>query len=116
MIRAKAVLMPHYKCEACKTRLYSAGSPAELLSELCPDCGSLLKPVERSSEVIGFRSITSRAEVADSESPKTNGPITEPVNKSVPPRAATLAEGEPYVEPWLDEGDSYPAEAIALAL
>jgi hypothetical protein len=52
--------MPHSKCVACKTRLYSSGAPAEMVGELCPDCGGLLEPVGRLVEVVGFRRITQR--------------------------------------------------------
>ena len=54
--------MPHSKCVACKTRLYSAGAPAEMVGELCPGCGGLLEPVGSLVEVVGFRRITRRAD------------------------------------------------------
>ena len=54
--------MPHSKCVACKTRLYSSGAPAEMVGELCPGCGGLLEPVGSLVEVIGFRRITRRPE------------------------------------------------------
>src|SRR5215210_2539040 len=56
----KRHLMPHSKCMACKTRLYSTGAPAEMVGELCPDCGGLLEPVGSLVEVVGFRRITQR--------------------------------------------------------
>lgn len=55
--------MPHSKCVACKTRLYSSGAPAEMVGELCPSCGSLLEPVKSLVEVLGYRRITRRADV-----------------------------------------------------
>jgi hypothetical protein len=57
--------MPHSKCVACKTRLYSAGAPAEMVGELCPSCGGLLEPVGSLTEVVGFRRITRRPDVLD---------------------------------------------------
>src|SRR5215211_8013647 len=51
----KRLLMPHSKCVACKTRLYSSGAPAEMVGELCPSCGGLLEPVGSLVEVVGFR-------------------------------------------------------------
>jgi hypothetical protein len=54
--------MPHSKCVACKTRLYSSGAPAEMVGELCPGCGGLLEPVGSLVEVVGFRRITRRAD------------------------------------------------------
>ena len=55
--------MPHSKCVACKTRLYSSGAPAEMVGELCPGCGGLLEPVKSLVEVVGYRRITRRADV-----------------------------------------------------
>ena len=52
--------MPHSKCVACKTRLYSSGAPAEMVGELCPGCGGLLEPVGSLVEVVGYRQITQR--------------------------------------------------------
>ena len=54
--------MPHSKCVACKTRLYSSGAPAEMVGELCPGCGGLLEPVRSLVEVFGYRRITRRAD------------------------------------------------------
>ena len=50
--------MPHYKCAACRARLHVSGRPAELVGDLCPECGSLLEPVAELTELVGFRSIT----------------------------------------------------------
>jgi hypothetical protein len=61
--------MPHYKCEGCRTRLYSAGAPADLVGDLCPGCGSLLEPVGRLSEIVGFQSIRQRVGAPD-DSPR----------------------------------------------
>jgi hypothetical protein len=55
--------MPHSKCVQCKIRLESAGAPAEMVGELCPDCGGLLEPVGSLVEVVGFRRITRRPDV-----------------------------------------------------
>ena len=57
--------MPHSKCVACKTRLYSSGAPAEMVGELCPSCGGLLEPVKSLVEVLGYRHITRRADATD---------------------------------------------------
>lgn len=31
--------MPQYTCESCRTRLYSAARPADLIDRCCPSCG-----------------------------------------------------------------------------
>jgi hypothetical protein len=50
--------MPHFKCVACRTRLYSAAAVADLLSDRCPRCGSPFEPVGELAEIVGFQSIT----------------------------------------------------------
>jgi hypothetical protein len=37
--------VPYYRCAACKSRLYSAASPADLVGGLYPERGSLIEPV-----------------------------------------------------------------------
>ena len=51
--------MPHFKCVACKARLYSEASPADLVDDRCPRCGSPLEPVGELAEIVGFQSIES---------------------------------------------------------
>ena len=31
--------MSYFECPSCKTRLYSAARPRDLISDLCPVCG-----------------------------------------------------------------------------
>lgn len=52
--------MPHFKCLACKTRLRSTESQADLIGHLCPVCGSLLEPVGDLGEIVGYRVIETR--------------------------------------------------------
>jgi hypothetical protein len=53
----KAALMPHFKCEGCKARLYSASARADLGDDLCPRCGEPLEPVGALAEIVGFQSM-----------------------------------------------------------
>ena len=61
--------MPHFKCLPCRLRLHRAAGTADLVGDLCPGCGSLLEPVVRLAEIVGFQSITSsppsRQRIAD---------------------------------------------------
>ena len=50
--------MPHLKCEACRNRLYRAGS-GDQVGDLCPACGSLLEPVGQVAELVGFQLVGS---------------------------------------------------------
>jgi hypothetical protein len=108
--------MPHYKCVACKTRLYSAGHPPELVGDLCPECGSLLEPVGELTEVVGFRSIRSRDGAADDEAPGTHQQIAARVDDFLARRAEILAQARLDAERWVDEGGSFRAEAVAVAM
>jgi hypothetical protein len=52
--------MPHFKCLACKTRLRSTESDADLIGDLCPVCGSLLESVGDLGEIVGYGVIETR--------------------------------------------------------
>ncbi len=43
--------MPLLRCIACKTGLYCAAGPDDVVGDLCPGCGSLLEPVGELAEV-----------------------------------------------------------------
>jgi hypothetical protein len=108
--------MPHYKCVPCRTRLYSAATPPELVGDLCPECGSLLEPVGLLAEVVGFRSIRSRDGAAAGETAGTHERIAGRVDDFLARRAAILAQARLDDERWVDEGGSFDAEAVAVAL
>jgi hypothetical protein len=112
----KAGLMPHYKCVACKARLYSAGRPADPVGDLCPGCGSLLEPVGELAEVVGFRSIKSRDGGADGPAPGRHQRIAGRVGDLMARREAILAEARLDAEGWLDDGGRFSPEAVAEAM
>jgi hypothetical protein len=87
--------MPHFKCVACKTRLYSAAASADLVGDLCPDCGSPLEPVGELAEIVGFRSIESGHGAR---------------------REAILAQARLDAERGIDDGGSFSPEAVADAM
>jgi hypothetical protein len=106
--------MPHFKCVACKTRLYSAAGPDDMVGDLCPGCGSLLEPVGNLAEIVGFRSIRSRDGAADNSPPGTHQRIAARVDGLFARREATLAQARLEAGRWLDDGGSCP-EAVAEA-
>jgi hypothetical protein len=108
--------MPHFKCVACKTRLYSAAGPDDLVGDLCPGCGSLLEPVGNLAEIVGFRSIKSRDGAVENSPPGTHQRIAARVDDLFARREATLAEAQLEVGRWLDDGGSCSPEAEAMAL
>jgi hypothetical protein len=67
--------MPHFKCLACKTRLYSTESEADPIGDLCPVCGSLLEPVGDLGEIVGYRIIETRGSTSHRGASRAGGLI-----------------------------------------
>jgi len=107
--------MPHFKCVACKTRLYSAAGPDDLVGDLCPDCGSLLEPVGELAEIVGFRSIRDRYSSVDDSPPGTHERIAGRVDDFFARREAFLAEARLDAGRWVDDGGSFSPEAVTEA-
>ena len=105
--------MPHYKCVACKTRLYSAGRPTDLVGDLGPGCGSLLESVGNLAEVVGFRSITPAD--GEGDAPSMHADIADRVGDLMARREAR-AQAQFDADRWLDDGGSFNPEALAAAL
>jgi hypothetical protein len=108
--------MPHYKCLACKTRLYSAGNPAELVGDLCPDCGVLLEPVGELAEVIGFRSIKSRDLVRGRNASGSHERNADRIGDFLTRRDAILAQARIDAERWIGDDGGFSSDAVALAV
>ena len=105
--------MPHYKCVACKSRLHSAGSPADDVGDLCPGCGALLEPVGELAEIVGFRSIKPGDNAFDGDAPRTHRRLADSVGDFVALREASRAQARRDAERWLDDGGSFNPEARA---
>jgi hypothetical protein len=106
--------MPHYKCDACRARLHVSGKPAGLVADFCPECGSLLEPVTELTQLVGFRSVTSRdgAEAAQGSEPHQRIPD---LLDTFAARRASILEGHRLdAERWLDDGDGPEAAAVVL--
>jgi hypothetical protein len=52
--------MAHFKCLACRARVWRDGDSTDHLRDLCPGCGGPLDPVARAEEIIGFRALRRR--------------------------------------------------------
>jgi hypothetical protein len=87
-----------------------------MVGDLCPDCGALLEPVGQLVEVIGFRSIKSRDNEAVGEASGTHERIAGRVDDFLARRAAIQARARQDAERWVDDGGSFQAEAVAVAL
>jgi hypothetical protein len=108
--------MAHFKCVACKTRLYSAAGPTDLVGDLCPGCGSLLEPVGELAEIVGFRSIKHRDSTAEDSPPSEHQRIAHRVDDFFARREAILAQARLDAERWVDDGSSFSPEAVAQAM
>jgi hypothetical protein len=106
--------MPHYRCAGCKTRLHVSGTPAELVGDLCPECGSLLEPVADPAELIGYRWIKTPESAADSGRACSHQQTAALVDEFVTRRAAILERDRLEAERWLDDSEDLRAEAITL--
>ena len=108
--------MPHFKCVACKTRLCSMATPADLVGDLCPGCGSLLEPVGELAEIVGFRAIKRRDSAAEDNPPGAHERIAGRVDDFVARREAILAQARLDAGCWVDDGGSFSPEAVAEAM
>jgi hypothetical protein len=105
--------MPHFKCVACKSRLYRAARPDDLVGDLCPGCGSLLEPVGELAEIVGFRAIKHRGTAADDRPPGTHQRIAGRVDDFFAGREAVLAQERLDAGRWADDGGSLSSDAVA---
>lgn len=106
--------MPHFKCVACKTRLYSAAGPPNLVGDLCPECGSLLEPVSELAEIVGFRSIRPHDGAPPGEEPATPERIADRLDDFLDRREGILAQAQSDARHWLDDDGSFRVDAVAM--
>jgi hypothetical protein len=106
--------MPLVKCLACRTRLYSAAGPDDLVGDLCPGCGSLLEPVGEPAEVAGFRSIRARAGAADGGAAGTHQRIADRFGDFIARREVFLAQAQLDARRWVDDDGRFRAQAVPL--
>lgn len=105
--------MPHFKCVTCRTRLYHAGGPGDLIDDLCPGCGSAFEPAGVLAELVGFRAIGARDRAAEDGE---QGPHDRLVDRlgDLLDRRALEAQVRADAERWADDHGSSTAEAVAL--
>jgi hypothetical protein len=108
--------MPHYTCAKCRLRLRVAGAPAELVGDLCPECGSLLEPAAALEGLIGFRTVTHADAAAAAVQTAPHQLTAARVDHFVARRAARLDRERGAAEPgrWREVNDPFAA-AVALA-
>jgi hypothetical protein len=106
--------MAHFKCADCRTRLHTTAGTPDPVGHLCPECGCLLEPVGKPSEVVGFRSIEPRDDALDGDALGTRKRLSERLGDLIAHRDATLAQARLDAQYWVDDGGSFRAEAVAL--
>jgi hypothetical protein len=52
--------MAHFKCAACRARIWRDGDADVHARDLCPGCGGPLEAVARAEELIGLRALRIR--------------------------------------------------------
>jgi hypothetical protein len=107
--------MPHFKCVACKTRLYSAASPEDMVGDLCPGCGCLLEPVAELAEVVGFRAIKRHESSASSGAVGVHERLADQIGEVRARREANRSEAR-LDAGWLDDGGGVGPGAVAEAV
>jgi hypothetical protein len=58
--------MAHFKCEACRARVWRDGDGAAHGRDLCPGCGGPLEAVVRAEEILGLRALRTRPRARES--------------------------------------------------
>lgn len=101
--------MPHFKCEACRTRLHTPSALADPVGSLCPDCGALLTRAGKPSELMGFRAITPQDEPRDPPGADDAPPVAD-----LFARRACHEQARIDFERWIDDGGRLAAEAISM--
>jgi hypothetical protein len=89
--------------------------PAELVGDLCPQCGCLLEPVADLAELVGSRSINRRDEPDNALFAPSHEAIATRLDEFIARRAERLERKRALLADahGLD-GDDPPADAIAL--
>jgi hypothetical protein len=52
--------MAHFKCLACRARVWRDGDAAEHARDLCPGCAGPLQAVAHAEELVGLRALRAR--------------------------------------------------------
>lgn len=106
--------MLHFKCVECRLRLASSGAPDDGVGELCPGCGSLLEPVARLAELVGYQAIgaSGPAEIARDGHRRLATRVREIRDLD----RAAKARAEQNAWRWLDADGGFSPETVAAAM
>jgi hypothetical protein len=109
--------MPHYACMTCSARLRSAGTPAELVGALCPQCGCPLQPAADLADLVGSRLIDPPYEAGSPVLAPSHWAVAARMDEFIVRRAERLERRRAVAAAvhGLD-GDDPSADAVAVAL
>ena len=105
--------MAHFKCLTCRTRLHTPDSPADLVDEMCPHCGSAFERVGDLAELVGFRAIISHHRTAEGSRAGTHQSAVDRLG-DLHERRTLRAQSRLDGERWIHGGPFAAAEAVAL--
>jgi hypothetical protein len=94
--------MAHFKCAACRARVWRDGDATEHVRDLCPGCGGPLEAVVRAEDIIGLRALRTRP----SARMTIGDQVRETIERNDAERVRRLGSARP-ARP-LDPGDDTP--------
>jgi hypothetical protein len=104
--------MPHFRCAACKTLLYSAASPPYLVGDLCAGCASPVEPSGELDAIAGSRSTKRRESVAAGEGSGAHERLVDRVGRLVGRLEVIRARDQLDAGRWDDDGGGSRAGAV----
>jgi hypothetical protein len=75
--------MAHFKCGACRARVWRDGPAEAHARDLCPGCGGPLEAVDSAEEILGLRALRTR--------PRTRRSIADEVRETIASHDAARA-------------------------
>jgi hypothetical protein len=108
--------MPHFGCLACKTRLRSTESNADLIGDLCPVCGSLLASVGDLGEIVGYRVIETHGSTSHSGTSGAGQLIADRVGEITARRELKHSQVRPQSNAATLALSAHDSKPLALAL
>jgi len=101
----------HLSCADCRIRVRGNAPEIDLLEGTCPICGAGLRLASSTSDVMGFR-LFDLGPLSDGGLSGAPGAVGRPVD-FVAHHGAAVAREDFDAQRWLDEGGSFPSEAVA---
>lgn len=107
--------MPHLKCAACKSRMYSTEASEDTVGGPCPGCGSPMEAAVHLAEIVGFK-VISRDRTGSPDRGGGYRALAARIDRVRARRAGSQALAPYDVSRWLDDGEGLPPEPMAEAV